>query len=271
MKENEQEKTIMKELSSKREPYTVFEVSKELDEQGVNKIQFKTIETPKEPIEYKRTHEFFDIKTFVDYILKYLTKNTVIYYDANGASVWCVLNEEDTKGYPEILRCFIGNKILSFFDEIESIQNSESFLTFIKNKREKVKDFLTYLHVMGAIKVSSKVERLDLKGSKSEYSFNIKNEVMGQLRGEPVEMPSTLLLEYEDFSMGLLNPIKLNILTNIYYKPTKDGALEIECIVSEKEKILVELKNQCQSLLNHLVLDKALVVVGRPKYDPVKR
>lgn len=257
-------------ISDVPESGTSLSIIKDFDKKGIATLTIKHEKEPreeKESVKYRKSHTFYNIETFVEYIDKYKSSDTVIYYDYENSKISCVLNEEEIDGNPELLVCRIDNKSLNGeMNDIESIRDSEDFLLYIKTRKSLVANFFLHLNLMSAIEISTSVEKLDVTGKASENKYIIKTTVQGQERGEPRDLPDVLSVGFEDYSMSFNEPVLYVIEVDIYYKVAPDGNLRIHLIVSNKDLLWNELNKNFYSYIKKNSPEGCLVVIGSPDF-----
>jgi hypothetical protein len=251
---------------------TAISILEQMHNDGIQEIIIseKKVLLPK--VELNRGHCFNNIEKFCAYLEQFKSKSTVVYFDADAGLAHCVLDEYKTEGQPEIISCVVLNKKL--FDTIaiiERIQSSGELLQFAKNNKKKLTDFIAFYQTMSALKVSSSVEKLEVQGKSSEYSYIVKAEVKGIVKGGPVELPDRLIFRFDDMNANLLLPVSYFISADIYYTVRKDTEIFIEIKVENKYELRNEMVlSYLLELEKHIPKD-VLLVRGVPNYNVVKR
>lgn len=268
----EDENKIIDAIKNIPDEGTAISILKQMEEDGIAKIVVRE-ETVLPPlVTLNRNHTFTNIEKFCSYINQFKSKNSVVYFNAESGLAHCVLDEYKTEGQPEIISCFVLNKKL--FDTIaiiERIQASGELLQFAKNNKKKFTDFIAFYQTMSALKVSSSVEKLDVQGKSSEYSYIVKAEVKGVVKGGPVELPDRLIFRFDDMNANLMVPVSYFISADIYYTVRKDTEIFIEIKVENKDELRNEMcLNYLTELEKHIPKD-VLLVRGNPNYNVVKR
>lgn len=268
----EDENRIINAIKNIPDEGTAVSIVKELNDLDILGLTVKIEKTLLPRVELNRNHKFTNIQKFCSYINQFKSKNTVVYFDAELGFAHCVLDEHKTDGMPETLQCLVLNKKL--FDTIaiiERISTSAELLAFVKNNKKKVGDFINFYQVMSALKVSSSVEKLDVQGKNSEYSYIVKAEVKGIVKGGPVELPDRISVTFEDYYSDISVPYPYFILADIYYTVKKDSEIFIEIKVENKEVLRNQMSANYYSQLEQFIPKDVLLVWGAPNYDMVRR
>ena len=244
---------------------TTFSIIEKMNGLGAKTLQVEAVKVLPEEKELIKNHTFFDVKTFLGYINKYKTAHTTIYTHIDENKLYCMLNECEITGGAEIINCNIdGMKLMREIKLAEDIDNAEAFLSFIKERRRKFNNFMELYSLMSSVKVCSSIEKTDIKGKKSENSFIVKHTVMGQEKGEPKEFPDHFEFDFDDMSMGGDEARFYTIYCDVYYSVNSENDMVLEIIVSNKEKLIQDFKNNCQHFLVDNVPEGVLVVAGKP-------
>ena len=261
---------LVKELP---EEHTIFSLSKQLDKEEGSKITIKHEEIKKEEKKFKRKHVFRNLESFMKYIDRYKSddKSTSLYYDRENKTCHCVLFEREESGGNEIINCDVDTSgLINSIREVHSINDGDEFLSWLKENKLNVDNFRDLFFLMSAIKISSKVEKTDIKGKNAEYNYTIKTEIMGEEKGEPVELPDSMSFVYKDYSLSFEEPVVYKIECDIYYRADREGNLRIEIIANNQK----ELKNQQDKTFYSFICDNApedvLVTIGTPDYTNIK-
>lgn len=244
---------------------TAFSIIEKMGELGTKTLQVETTKVLAEEKELRKNHTFFDVSTFIKYIDKYKTAHTTIYENISENKLYCVLDESKLTGGAELLHCnFDGQKLANEISLTKHIQDAAGFLSFIKSRRRKFNNFLELYSLMSSVKISSSIEKTDVKGKRSENSFIVKHTVMGQEKGEPKEFPDNFEFDFDDMSMGVDEVRLYTISCDVYYSVNSENDMVLEVIVSNEEKLIQDYKNNCHEFLVNNVPSGVLVVAGKP-------
>lgn len=255
-----------------RNQITAFEII-----EGMEGLEAKTLKIHHEDIlpeksEYRRCHRFSNIGTFLSYIAKYKTKDTVIYFNPEASCCFCILDDVKTIGGEELLTCsLLCNKLGKEIEDVESVSSAIGFLDFIKRRKKLVHNFAQLAMLFSAIKISNSVETLDIKGKNSEYNLIVKSTIQGQEKGTPASLPDLFEFEFVDYSMSFDTPMKYIITADLYYQVTKEHKLQISIFVNNKDEVINQMHKQYFDLISKSAPPDTLVVIGKPVLQSVKR
>jgi hypothetical protein len=266
------ENKIIDAIKNIPEEGTAISILEQMHEEGIQEIIISEKKVLLPRIELNRNHTFTNIEKFCKYIEQFKSKSTVVYFNVEDGIAHCVLDEFKTDGTPEILYCTVLNKkLLDMISVIERISTSGELLSFVKNNKKKVDNFMNFYQIMSALKVSSSVEKLDIQGKNSEYSYIVKAEVKGIVKGGPVELPDRIQVTFEDFYADISVPFPYYILADIYYTVKKDNEIFIEIKVENKEALRNQMSNNYYIQIEQFIPKDVLLVWGAPNYNVVKR
>jgi len=146
----------------------------------------------------KRAHKFYSVGSFVDYLLKYKTQNTVVLADVEKNTIAAVLDEKADKGFeviefqPQIHPLFAPWQHRIIGKELEI----KGFALFLQQNKKTIlsPDAKELTMFFSQIRASQKINMHKGIGNGSINGLTCELTIMGKHENQEVELPETIKL-----------------------------------------------------------------------------